>query len=101
MRDHKILRDVAVPVVDQVVYYLFDRVAPDVGEEYEILVLVVPHEDIGLAQGSSDALAESVHVLVEFRIPLAVCGIQCEQDFASAYVMSDDVSDDIAVNGRE
>ena len=78
-----------------------DGICSDVCQENEILILVVPHEDIGFTQGPSDMSTEFINGVVEFRVSFSVFRSKREQDFVCIDVVSDDVSDNVAVNRSE
>ena len=80
---------------------LIDRISSYVRQEYEILIPVVPHEDIGLAQGFLYMVAEFIDNIIEFRVSSSVLGRKREQDLTGIDVVSQYISDNIAVNRGE
>ena len=101
MRDDEFFRIAVVPVVDQVGYDLLYGIRPDVGKEYEVLVLVIPHEYVGFTQRTSYVVSEFVDVIVELGVGLAARGSKSEQHLTCVDVMPDYVSHDIAVDRGE
>ena len=88
-----------MPVIHQVGDNLINRIGSDVCQEYEILVLAVSHEDIGLAQGPSDVAAEFIDAVIELVVLDAVRRRERDQDLTCVDVVTDYVSDYIAVYG--